>query len=135
MWTRTAPSRFVISPYIKRGAVDHRFYNTDSVLHTHGAIARPAADVPVTTPTRPLFAAFGPPRPTTRRMTAILPARSIIAEINSQTAYRASDSARLDFSRADRVPDGHPERHPLAQREGRERTPSRPAPHPQFLSA
>ena len=23
---------FVISPYVKRGSLDHRFYNTDSVL-------------------------------------------------------------------------------------------------------
>ena len=36
---------------------------------------------------------------------AILPAREIIADVNSKTAYRAQESARLDFSRPDRVPD------------------------------
>ena len=36
---------------------------------------------------------------------AILPAREIIAEVNSRMAYRAADSNRFDFSREDAVPD------------------------------
>ena len=94
----------VISPYIKRGAVDHHFYNTDSVLRSMEQLlgvppmCRYDADAPV-------FAAFGSAPANDAPYTAILPARAIIAETNSQTAYRAKDSARLDFSRADRVPD------------------------------
>jgi hypothetical protein len=36
---------------------------------------------------------------------AILPARQIVAEVNSATAYRSDLSSRLDFARADAVPD------------------------------
>ena len=96
---------FVISPYIKPNTVDHHFYNTDSVLHSMEQLlgippmCRYDADAPV-------FAAFGSTPINDAPYTAILPARSIIAEVNGQTAYRAKDSARLDFSRADHVPDG-----------------------------
>ncbi|HZP80986.1 MAG TPA: alkaline phosphatase family protein [Chthonomonadaceae bacterium] len=85
---------FVISPYIKKGTVDSRFYNTDSMLRTmelllglppmsqYDAIAAP-------------IAVFGPTADNAEPYTAILPAREIISEVNRATAYRAQDSARL----------------------------------------
>jgi hypothetical protein len=36
---------------------------------------------------------------------AILPPKSLIAEVNGRNAYRAKDSARLNFTREDAVPD------------------------------
>ncbi|HZT43737.1 MAG TPA: alkaline phosphatase family protein [Chthonomonadaceae bacterium] len=95
---------YVISPYVRRGTVDHRFYNTDSVLHTMEALLGlpPMCRYDATAP---LLALFGPAPDNADPYDAILPAREIIGEFNTSTAYRARDSARLDFRQADRVPD------------------------------
>jgi len=85
---------FVISPYVRRGTVDSRFYNTDSMLRTielllglppmnrYDAIARP-------------LTVFERTPANDAPYEAILPARPIIAEVNRPSAYRAADSARL----------------------------------------
>jgi len=85
---------FVISPYVKKGTIDSRFYNTDSMLRTmelllglppmcqYDAIASP-------------MAVFGDTPDNAEPYTAILPASQIVAEVNQATAYRAQDSARL----------------------------------------
>jgi YVTN family beta-propeller protein len=95
---------FVISPFIKKGTVDSRFYNTDSVLRTmelllglppmnqYDAVATP-------------FDFFSDKPENDQPYTAILPDRKIIAEINQPTAYRAQDSARFNFEEPDSVPD------------------------------
>ena len=95
---------FVVSPFIQRNAADHRFYNTDSVLHTMMRILglpptnRYVADAPI-------LAAFGPTPDNAEPFEAILPSRDIISEVNAATAYRAQDSMKLDFAREDRVPE------------------------------
>lgn len=85
---------FVVSPYIRQGTRDSRFYNTDSMLHTmevllgigpmtlHDAIA-------------PVLAVFTAQPANDAPYTAILPAREIVGEVNSPRAYRAKDSLRL----------------------------------------
>jgi YVTN family beta-propeller protein len=94
----------VISPYTKRGSLDSRFYNTDSMLHTiclllgvppmnQYVAAAPPMDV------------FGAAPENIEPYTAALPAREIMAEINGRTAYRAEDSLKLNFADADAVPD------------------------------
>jgi hypothetical protein len=96
---------YVISPYVRRSVVDHRFYNTDSSLRTMEALlglpamcqfdaAAPVLDIFESRPVNP------------EPYTAILPDRAIISEVNDKTAYRAADSAKLNFAEADRVPEG-----------------------------
>ncbi|HLK55505.1 MAG TPA: alkaline phosphatase family protein, partial [Chthonomonadaceae bacterium] len=93
---------FVISPYIRRGMVDHHFYNTDSVLHSMewllGVPAMNQYDAGA-----PLLVAFGAGAENNEPYKAILPERQIVAEVNGETAYRAKDSQNLDFSCADRI--------------------------------
>ena len=86
---------YVISPFIAPKTHDSRFYNTDSALKTielllglppmsrYDALAPPVA-------------VFGPTAAANAApYDAVLPAKSILAEVNSRTAYRAKDSARL----------------------------------------
>lgn len=85
---------FVVSPFIRKGTVDSRFYNTDSMLHTmenllgldplnlYDAIA-------------PALAVFTDKAGNDAPYEAILPTREIIAEVNGQRAYRSRDSERL----------------------------------------
>ena len=85
---------FVVSPYIRKGTKDSRFYNTDSTIRTmerflnlpplngHTAVAPP-------------FAFFTAKPENAEPFTAILPQKEIIAEVNQPRAYRAQDSARL----------------------------------------
>ncbi len=95
---------FVISPYIKKATVDHRFYNTDSVLRTMEALLNlpPMCQYDAVAP---LIGVFDTQAVNAAPYAALLPPREIIGEVNSKTAYRAKDSQRLDFSREDRVPD------------------------------
>ncbi len=84
----------VVSPYCPAGQHDGNFYNTDSMLRTmelllglkpmtqYDALARP-------------IAAFGNASSNDAAYDAILPAKEIIGEVNSSSAYRAADSARL----------------------------------------
>ncbi len=94
---------FVISPRIPVSTVDHRFYNTDSILRTMQGLMGlpPMSQYDATAPVLNLFRAQTVnPAP----YDAILPDRDIISEINSRNAYRAKDSLALDFSKEDRVP-------------------------------
>jgi hypothetical protein len=84
---------FVISPYVRRGLHDSRFYNTDSTLKTielllglspmsqYDAIAAP-------------FDVFDKTPSNVEPYDAILPERSILSERNAKTAYRAAYSAK-----------------------------------------
>ena len=103
---------YVISPWIKANSVDHHFYNTDSFLRTmelllgfkplsqYDAAADPIMDW-----------SDGPQNNGT--YDAILPAKSIIAEINPSPQdlglgdprrMMAERSAAMDFSRPDAAP-------------------------------
>ncbi len=85
---------FVISPWIEKGVVDSHFYNTDSMLRTmelvlglkplsqYDAIASP-------------IAVFTKTAMNAEPYDAVLPAKSIISEVNRRTAYRSGDSDRL----------------------------------------
>lgn len=86
---------YVISPFIAPGAVDSRFYNTDSALRT---IELLLGLPPMTRydALAPPVAVFGPTAAANDApYEAILPAREILAEVNGKRAYRAQDSARL----------------------------------------
>ena len=94
----------IISPFVEKGTIDHRFYNTDGMLRTMELLLGlppmnqfDAAAAPI--------AVFGKKPSNDAPYTAILPAREIIAEVNGPKAYKARKSARLDFSREDAVPD------------------------------
>jgi YVTN family beta-propeller protein len=94
----------VISPFIQHGTVDHRFYNTDSFLRTMELILGlpPLCQYDAIAPPLQVFGAQ-PGNDTPYR--AILPGAKVIAEVNRATAYRAGDSARLNFCQEDAVPD------------------------------
>ena len=95
---------FVISPCTQKGMVDHHFYNSDSTLHTMEQLLGlpPMCQYDAIAP---VFAAFHATPDNDAPYTSILPSRAIIGEVNTRQAYRASDSAKLDFAHADRVPD------------------------------
>ena len=85
---------YVISPYIERAAHDSHFYNTDSVLRT--------MEILLGLPPMTQYDAIAPPMDIFRKnadnvepYVAVLPARSILADVNAKTAYRSRDSARL----------------------------------------
>ena len=96
---------FVISSHVASGTVDHHFYNTDSVLHTMEVLLG-LPPMNQYDATAPLFPGFSPAPVDAAPYAAVLPAKEIVGEMNDATAYRAADSRRLDFSQADRVPDG-----------------------------
>ena len=95
---------YVISPFVKRSSVDHRFYNTDSVLRTMELIMglAPMNQYDAVAPVLDVFS-VGPDNADPYQ--AILPAKAIVGEVNGRTAYRAKDSQRLDFTKEDAVPD------------------------------
>ncbi len=95
---------FVISPYVKAGSVDRRFYNTDSMLRTMGLLLGLPPLCQYDAVASPI-AVFGERPENSEQYKAVLPDRKILAEVNQPTAYRAQDSARLDFRRADSVAD------------------------------
>lgn len=85
---------FVVSPFIRPGTHDSRFYNTDGMLHTmelllgmppmngFDAVADP-------------ISVFDPKADNSKPYDAIRPSKEISAEINKKSAYRAGDSARV----------------------------------------
>ncbi len=94
---------YVISPYIKHPAVDHHFYNTDSLLRTmelllhlppmtrYDAVAPPLRAFTVAADLAPFH--------------AILPDKALLTQRNTRTAYGAAQSSRLNFQNADAAPD------------------------------
>jgi len=96
---------FVISPFVRKGTKDSRFYNTDSVLRTIenilGLSAMNQYDA-----VAPALAVFTAKPENDAFYAPILPAREIVGEVNKQTAYRSRDSARLlDPRREESAPD------------------------------
>lgn len=84
----------VISPYVPRGTVDHRFYNTDSALRTIGLVLGMTPLNQYDAAASP-FGFFSKAAANDAPFEAILPAKEIVGEVNKPTAYRAHDSARM----------------------------------------
>ena len=91
------------SPYAA-GGVQHAAYTQASVLRTIEVLLGLPPMSSYDAGARPLSAAFRA-TPNVQPFDA-LPARVDVHAKNSATAYRAADSARLDFAHADRVDDG-----------------------------
>ncbi len=95
---------YIISPYIRKGSVDHHFYNTVSMLHTMEQLLHMP---PLTRfdATAPLIHDFTSSPLNDAPYSAILPSRSIIAAVSNATAYGARRSAAMDFADADANPE------------------------------
>jgi hypothetical protein len=92
----------VVSPYVKRGIVDHQFYNTDSVLKSMELLMGlpPLSQYDATAPSfKNLFTAT----PDMTPFDAAVPTISI-SEKNGQTAYGAAESLKMAFDREDQAP-------------------------------
>jgi len=85
---------FVVSPYIRRGTVDHRFFNTDSTIRTMELLLGLPPLNQYTAVAEPL-AVFTDTPQNSDPYQAILPAKEIVSEINGAQAYRAQDSLAL----------------------------------------
>jgi hypothetical protein len=94
---------FVLSPYVKRRAVDSSMYNTTSMLRTMELILGLRPMTHFDAAARPMHAAFQA-TPDTRPYQAEKP-RISLEERNPPSAPAAGPSARMDFSEADRVDD------------------------------
>ncbi|MEA2664561.1 MAG: hypothetical protein QOI11_1505 [Candidatus Eremiobacteraeota bacterium] len=93
---------YLISPYAA-GGVQHSHYTQASVLRTMELLLGLPPLTPYDAGAAPLAAAFRAV-PDLRPFDA-LPARTDVNARNGASAYRAADSARLDFAGADRVDD------------------------------
>lgn len=84
----------VVSPWVEKGRIDSRFYNTDSMLHTMALLlgVKPWNGYVATAPP---IGVFGRRAENGAPYDAILPAKEIVGQVNSRTAYRAKDSERL----------------------------------------
>jgi DNA-binding beta-propeller fold protein YncE len=94
---------FVISPYVKRKAVDSTMYNTTSVLRTMELILGLRPMTHFDAAARPMSGAFQP-TPVLTPYTAEQP-RVPLTDRNPATAPEAARSERMDFSDADRIDD------------------------------
>lgn len=87
---------FVISPFIKRGTVDSRFYNTDSMLRTMELLLGMPPMSQYDAVASPIMA-FGSTAANDEPYSAIIPSREIATAVNGAKAYRAKDSARISL--------------------------------------
>jgi YVTN family beta-propeller protein len=94
---------FVISPYVKRGAVDSSLYNTTSMLRTIELILGLNPMTHFDAGARPMNMAFQP-KPDNKPYTAEKP-RIPLDQRNPADSATASRSARMDFSEEDRIDD------------------------------
>ena len=91
---------YLATPYAK-GGVQHEKYTTSSILRTMEVLLGMKPMTPYDAGARPLTDAFTA-TPNLAPFDA-LDARTDLNAINAKTAYRANDSARLDFVHADDV--------------------------------
>lgn len=94
---------YVISPYTRRHAVEHRRYSTVSVLKTIEEILGLESMTIFDERALPLFATFQ--QSPDLAAYEHLPARIPLDQKNASNAPGAAESAQWDFSRPDRVPD------------------------------
>jgi len=94
---------YVISPWVYHNAVDHHFYNTDSVLRTIELILhmKPMTSQDALANALNCWAAT----PDMTPFTAIMPDRAILSEKNTRLSYGAARSSKLDFVHPDAAPD------------------------------
>jgi YVTN family beta-propeller protein len=92
---------YLASPYA-RGGVRHEHYSTAGVVRTIELILGLPPLSAYDAAARPMYAAFGT-KPNLAPFD-VIPARVDLEAKNVATSYRSRDSARLDFSREDRVP-------------------------------
>ena len=93
---------YVISPYVRRGSVDSTFYTTCSMLRTMELILGLQPMSQYDAATNAMFACFAD-TPELTPFDHIEP-RIDIQERNTQTAWGAEDSMKMDFSDYDRTP-------------------------------
>ena len=89
----------VVSPYVRRGIVDHRMYSTVSMLRTIELILGLPPMSQFDAAAAPMITAFRD-TPTLMPYDALQPQQSL-AEVNSKNAYRAKDSDELALDRPD----------------------------------
>ena len=94
---------YVISPYTKRGVVDHTMYNTASMLRTMELILGLNPLTMFDAAARPMDNAFQL-TPNLKQYTAEKPRIAIDAR-NAANAPKAAQSRRMNFSEADSVDD------------------------------
>ena len=94
---------FVVSPYVKRGAIDSTFYNQTAVLRTMELILGLRPMTQFDAGSRPMWTAFQPVADT--KMFVAEKPRYPLDERNPKQSATAERSARLDFSDADRIDD------------------------------
>ena len=87
---------YVISPWIRRGTVDHKFYNTDSMLRTMELVLGMPPMCQYDAVASPI-AVFGSRMDNAEPFKAIMPKREIITQVNGATAYRAKDSEGISL--------------------------------------
>jgi YVTN family beta-propeller protein len=93
---------FAISPYIKRGTVDHTMYSTSSMLRTIELLLGLPPMTQFDAAATPMYAAFGDkpdPKPYDRREPTV-----DLNEKNTLRAYGARQSREMDFDDVDRAP-------------------------------
>jgi hypothetical protein len=93
----------VISPYVKRGAVDSTMYSTVGMLRTMELILGLPPLTQHDAAATPMHAAFTA-KPDLRPYSAVKPEVDL-DERNAKTAPGAKASARMDFSDVDRIDD------------------------------
>jgi len=94
----------VISPYMKRGAVDSTLYSTSSFLRTIELLLGLPPMSQYDAAATPLYAAFSN-KPDLAPY-AGLPAQVDLFQKNVETAWGAAESSRMNFAEPDRVPMG-----------------------------
>ena len=94
---------FVISPYVRRGAIDSTFYNQTAVLRTMELILGLRPMTQFDAGSRPMWTAFQPVADT--KAYAAEKPRYALDERNPKQSATVERSAKLDFSEADRIDD------------------------------
>lgn len=94
---------YVISPYVRRGTVDHTLYSTSSMLRTMELILGLAPMTQFDAAARPMYATFGP-HANTRPYTARAPQADLEAK-NAAVAWGAEESAEMNLAVEDAADD------------------------------
>ncbi|MGW3626635.1 glutaminyl-peptide cyclotransferase [Streptomyces sp. NPDC000880] len=93
----------VVSPYTQTGKVDSTMYSTVSMMRTMELLVGVGPLTQFDAAATPMSAAFTT-KPDFTLFTAITPAQSL-DEVNKATAPMAAESAKMNFSEADRAPE------------------------------
>lgn len=93
---------YVVSPYVKRGIVDHQFYNTDSVLKTMELLLGlpPLSQYDATASS---FKNLVTATPDMTAYDAVLPTVDL-KETNTMASFGAAESLKMAFNREDAAP-------------------------------